>query len=156
MPVTTNRRSPVHQSGFIPAILLLLSLLLAGCGEYQTSIDPEATVPPEFADVTAVAGDTVLEGVSVGDIVRNPEAYLGQTVKLKGQVNEALTEDSFRMSGGPLPLGDEILVIFADNTRGVTMIDGQPIQVTGVVSSAQEGDNQPVIIATYVISYDRG
>jgi len=135
---------------------MLLSLLLAGCGEYQTSIDPEATVPPEFADVTAVAGDTVLEDVSVGDITRNPDAYLGQTVKLKGRVNEALTADSFRMSSGPLPLGDEILVIFADNTRGVTMIDGQPIQVTGVVSSAPEGDNKPVIIATYVISYDRG
>lgn len=155
MPVFTNRRSHVRQPGFIPVILIMLGLLLTACAEYQTTIDPEPTVPAEFAEITAVAGDTVLEDVSVGEILQNPEAYAGQTVKLEGQITEALTEASFRMSGGPLALGDEILVIYAEGTRGVTMIDGQPIQVTGIVSTSSENGNKPVIIATYVQSHDR-
>lgn len=153
MPAKRNR---TNES--IPAVLLMfiLGALLSACGMAPAgTIDPAATAPPQLAQATVVPDPNPRTDISIGEITRNPAAYVGQTVLLQGEISEALSPQSFRMTQEWLFPATQILVVYAADTRGVTMIDGQPIEVTGVVQTLEENANEAVILATRVQSHDR-
>jgi uncharacterized protein YdeI (BOF family) len=96
-------------------------------------VAPTAAAQPMTDDGTAI---------TLSDIDDNVEQYLGQTVTVNGEVDEALGANAFRMDeGNLLDLGDQILVVLAaDAQRPTTLVNETSVQVTGVVQNFARAD----------------
>lgn len=118
-------------SAFATAIVVV-GILLAACGAETQVTAPEATAEA-YADAI-VAEAPAAASVTVSEIVDNPDAYLGQTVTVTGEVSDIIYEAGFLLSGSQLPsLGNEIVVLYTEETRGITLHDHKNVQVTGTV-----------------------
>jgi uncharacterized protein YdeI (BOF family) len=92
------------------------------------------------------ATDPMIEGeggiVTLSDIDDNVEQYIGQTVTVNGEVDEALGANAFRMDeGGVFDLGDQILVVLAgDAQRPANLQNETSVQVMGEVQNFARAD----------------
>lgn len=107
-----------------------------------------------MTEPTAVAGattDPMAEGqgtmaedgiISLSDIDDNVEQYIGQTVTVNGEVDEALGMNAFRMDeGNVLDLGDQILVVMVgDAQRPANLQNETSVHVVGEVQNFARAD----------------
>lgn len=80
--------------------------------------------------------------ITLSDIDDNVEQYIGQTVTINGEVDEALGANAFRMDeGNILDLGDQILVVLADDAqRPANLQNETSVQVMGEVQNFARAD----------------
>ncbi|MBE9182305.1 hypothetical protein IQ268_27530 [Oculatella sp. LEGE 06141] len=109
--------------------LAAAGLLLAACETDPQTTDPAASPQPQAQ-----------EEVTSGDVTDNTEDYIGQTVTVRGDVEETIGENAFRMSDNQF-LGGDILVISETGTVQLPE-DGIPVQVTGEVRQFQGAELQ--------------
>ena len=77
--------------------------------------------------------------VKVDDVLAKPEAYLGKTVTLTGEVEEVASARAFALESGLLGLGKGLLVVgksefpAAADLKGGLFVNDDHVKVTGVV-----------------------
>ena len=74
---------------------------------------------------------TVARGATIDKIAEDPEAYLGQTVTVGGEVNQILGPQAFVIEGNDIIGGDELLVVGANAMNRIR--NDEVVQVTGPV-----------------------
>lgn len=118
--------------------LVSATLFLTACGTPETTVqDPTATEDTTIAETQVEEPIEQQEQLNVqaGEITGNVEDYIGQTVSIRGEAEEAIGESALLLQDDQLFGGDEIVVI---NSTGVPFVipDDEPteqIQVTGEV-----------------------
>ena len=91
----------------------------------------------EDAKKPAMASDQAT--VKVDDVLAKPEAYLGKTVTLTGEVEEVDSPRAFTLESGLLGLGKGLPVLgkaafpAASGLKGGLFVDDDHVKVTGVV-----------------------
>ncbi len=142
----------------IAVSFLLLLGVLAACGGEEGAIIEATPVIEEPAVITREATDEMLvepttmvdeepgvmdeDGVvTLSDVADNPEAYMGQTVMVTGEVSEILGPQVFRMNeGNLLDIGDEILIVHTAEQAPANLSEDVNIRVTGTVRSFVEAE----------------
>lgn len=91
------------------------------------------TVAPVIAEGTPASNVGVADApeLSIGDISGNTDAYLAETVNVRGEVTEVLTTTAFRVSE-PGILGGEVLVV-VPGSEGQMVQVGDTLIIRGVV-----------------------
>ncbi len=119
-------------------------------------------------EIMDVSEDEMTEVMS-GDILADPEAFLGDLVVVEGVVTAVFDEQVFRMSDNQaLTIQDNILVVLQDQDLPAELEDGMEVQVRGMVQPFYAVDfnrdldfdpqielgidyeNQPTIVASSV------
>jgi hypothetical protein len=117
------------------ALASLTSVALVGCnGNFGNEPAAEQTAAPAPAATTApVAADPDVEATapSLSAIDDDPQAYLGQTVSVRGDVIELVGQHAFRVSDPALLGGDDLLVV--QPNPEVVVGENDTVAVTGVV-----------------------
>ncbi|MFP4439447.1 MAG: hypothetical protein ACLFVO_19565 [Chloroflexaceae bacterium] len=93
--------------------------------ESQIQTEETAAGLPQFADARVIPEDTLSE------IDDNPEAYLGETVTVQGDVTEVISANAFRFDD-PAPLGGDDILVVGRGESGLVAA-GTTLLVTGVV-----------------------
>jgi len=136
----TARLRPTGSTTIIA--LLLFSLVMVACSAEEgllpqsepapleptkSQIQTEETAAglPQFADTRVIPEDTLSE------IDDNPEAYLGETVTVQGDVTEVISTNAFRFND-PAPLGGADILVVGRGESGLVAA-GTTLLVTGVV-----------------------
>lgn len=102
---------------------------VTGTEEPLTDATPEQTGTPG-----AMQEEVTGEEVSLGDIADDPEAYVGQTVVVTGEVSAIVNDQLFRLNeGNLLGIGDEILVLRPQDQVSVNLAEDTRVRVTGTV-----------------------
>ena len=120
----------------IVAVLVVAIILVGGFFFFGAQPIDDTTQP-----APGVGGGPVEEGVTVSDIIANPNQYVTQTVTLDGEVDRVLTPRMFVLDQEGTLVGDEILVItenqIPDEAEGAIanpFNDADKVTVTGTVS----------------------
>lgn len=96
--------------------------------------DAAATADPNAAQTTPEGGDAGQGGVDLEGLTADAGAYVGQTVRLEGVVDNLLNIRAFVLGEGAALDNDQVLVI---NTSGeefdIRLTEGSRFAVTGVV-----------------------
>lgn len=111
--------------------IMALGLLTAVLGACNNEPNKEAVAPaPPVATQTteAVAPPPT---TSVNNVADNPTKLVGQTVTLKGEVDEIVGPRSFRLEGQQLFNNEKVLVINVNPATPIT--DDNEVSVTGTV-----------------------
>lgn len=117
-------------------LALFVALTLGACETDQTEPGAEEETPPAGEEAPPVQQDTAQQGVGATDaqeIEGDPEEYMGQTVRLEGQVADVFGQNSFTLEGNWL--GGNLLVVVPQGveTGGMTFTEGDQVQMTGDV-----------------------
>lgn len=103
--------SGVRWFGVITVLLVLAGALVA-CGEEEAEV--------EETELDEVAGA--------------PDAYVGQTVTVSGEVGEILSPNMFQIDNDEvLDIGDEVLVVHTGEEAATQLVEETEVLVTGVV-----------------------
>ncbi|WP_416675613.1 hypothetical protein [Egbenema bharatensis] len=88
--------------------MALLTAFVAACAPPQTETDPQAEQPTteQPADPGAVTRE---------DVAEDYEELIGQTVTIRGDIDERLADNVVRMGAGNLFGGEDIIVVLPDN-----------------------------------------
>lgn len=111
----------------------------------QAESEPGAVIA-EPLPTAGAATDPMVEGeggsVTLSDIDDNVEQYIGQTVTVNGEVDEALGANALRMDeGGVLDLGDQILIVLASDAQSPANLQNETsVQVMGEVQNFARAD----------------
>src|SRR5687767_15082920 len=110
---------------FIAAAIVAVVAMTAG-----KSIAEDAQKPAAATDHATV---------KVDDVLAKPEAYLGKTVTLAGEVEEVQSARAFALESGLMGLGKGLLVVgksdfpAAAGLKGGLFVNDDHVKVTGVV-----------------------
>ena len=97
------------------------------------------TAGRSIAEDQKPAATTDQATVKVDDVLAKPEAYLGKTVTLTGEVEEVESARAFTLESGLMGLGKGLLVVgksefpAAAGLKGGLFVDDDHVKVTGVV-----------------------
>lgn len=164
--------SKIKKLGFGTLSLALLTAVMAACAPPQT-----AETEPQVGEPTAE--ETIEPGAAdAGDVADDYEQLIGQTVTIRGDIDERLSDNVVRLTADDGWFGGEnIMVVLPDGFTLPTEEDGEDvvvnrIQVTGEVqrftaAEAQqynlpedevaEDEERPLIVAeTAALSPDAG
>ncbi|MGF1516188.1 MAG: hypothetical protein ACFCVB_00065 [Nodosilinea sp.] len=121
--------------------LALTALTVTAC---QTPDDTAGTTAPTQTTTEQTTRDqqvSELDDVQVGDLTGNLEDYLGQTVSVRAEVVEVLSDNAFVIRGDGLFGGDDVVVFNTSDTP--LLLPGEDItervQVTGLVQEVIVG-----------------
>jgi hypothetical protein len=120
--VKNNRARQTNRYGWRAGAVTLaaVAMLLPACAEVE---EETAEVAPE-TDQSPVAEE----------IAEEPSEYYGQTVTIRGEVEEAIDEISFTITADEFLFeGEEILIVNTTGTAFALPEEGTPVQVTGEV-----------------------
>lgn len=148
-----NRK--IKKLGFGTLSIALLAAVLAACAPPQTQeTEPQADAPTteETIDPGAATAD---------DVSEDYEELIGQTVTIRGDIGERLSDTVVRMNAGGWFGGEDILVVLPDNFVLPTEEDGEDvavdrIQVTGVVQEFTAAEAQQYNLAEDQVVDDEG
>ncbi len=107
------------------ALVAAGALLLPACANNQ----PQATAPNEPTQQEQAVNEQREE--TLEKVAENPTQMVGQTVTVKGEVEQVYDPNSFILQDDELFGGEKVLVITPRNTTPVQ--DDQQVQVTGEV-----------------------
>ncbi|PSB16865.1 hypothetical protein C7B61_16215 [filamentous cyanobacterium CCP1] len=163
--------SKIKKSGFGTLSLALLTAVMAACAPPQT-----AETEPQVGEPTAE--ETIDPGAAdAGDVADDYEQLIGQTVTIRGDIDEQLSDNVVRLTADEgLFGGENIMVVLPDDfvlptEEGGEDVVANRIQVTGEVqrftaAEAQqynlqdevaEDEERPLIVAeTAALSPDAG
>jgi len=132
MKKMSNSFSRVFGKGAIA--LMLMAGALTACEGYQTEAEAPITAPEAGVEEPAEVAEEL--NVEIGELTGNVEDYLGQSVTVRGESEEAIGEVAFTLQDDQLFGGEEIVVF---NATGVSFVlpEGEVgterLQVTGEV-----------------------
>lgn len=99
--------------------LAAVAMLLPACAEMQEATEPAAETN---------------QSPTAEEVAEEPQDYYGQTVTIRGEVEEAIDDISFTITAdGFLFEGEEILIVNTTGTGFELPEEGTPVQVTGEV-----------------------
>ncbi len=147
----------------IVSVILLMGLLLVACGTQQQGEIPTLEPTPDTllteptddilteptddmlteptGTLDATTGTDMDEQISLSDIADNPEAYIGQTATVTGEVSSLINAQAFRMNeDNLLDIGDEILVLYVQDTPMINLTEETSVRVTGTVTNFVQAD----------------
>ncbi len=105
--------------GVITVLLVLVGALVA-CGEEEAPV--------------GAGGEADMEETELDDVAGDPDAYVGQTVTVSGEVSEVLSPNMFRINNDEvLDIGDEVLVVHTGQEAATELVEETEVLVTGVV-----------------------
>ncbi|WAL61388.1 hypothetical protein [Thermocoleostomius sinensis] len=109
--------------------LVLMAAIVAACGQPQTQTQTAPQTEPQTEAQTEPQAPVTSEDVS-----QNPEELLGQTVTIRGDINERLTTNVVELESEGFFNGEEILVVLPEGFALPAEDDVvDSIQVTGEV-----------------------
>jgi hypothetical protein len=109
--------------------LVLMTAIVAACGQPQTQTQTAPQTEPQTEAQTEPQAPVTSEDVS-----QNPEELLGQTVTIRGDINERLTTNVVELESEGFFNGEEILVVLPEGFALPAEDDVvDSIQVTGEV-----------------------
>jgi hypothetical protein len=143
-----NRK--VKKLGFGTLSVALLAAALAAC------------TPPQTQETEPQAGETTEQTdpgtVTRSDVSEDYEELIGQTVTVRGDIDERLSDSVVRMSAGNLFAGEDIIVVLPQGFALPTEDDGDVavdrIQVTGQVQRFTAAEAQQFNIPENEFSED--
>ena len=150
--LTRTRLNWLKRVSVVTALGLLLSVLAACADEETVTLPDEAGVvdeadpglapgPTPEADITPLASAMTAGNITVTDIADAPDAYIGETATVLGEVSAILGPQIFRMNeGNLLDIGDEILVVTTTGPIPPELVEDARILVTGTVSRFVQTD----------------
>lgn len=128
-----NRRIP--RTLLVAVLALLVTVTLAACetdqGETNVLDEDTAAVGQQMPPTQQ---DTMQQGgVAASELEGDPSEYMGQTVRVEGQVAEVFGQSSFTMEGNWI--GGNLLVILPQDAApgGMAFNQGDNVEVTGDV-----------------------
>ncbi len=142
---TRTRLNRLRRVSVTTALVLLLSVLAACAEDEAVTLPDEAGVvdeaepglapgPTPEADITPLASAMTAGNITVTDIADAPDAYIGETATVMGEVSAILGPQIFRMNeGNLLDIGDEILVVHTGGPIPPELVEDVRVLVTGTV-----------------------
>lgn len=126
------------RAGKLLSVFFVLSftLLLGACqteqAEPEVSEDDTAVLEQENAANQGLDNEA---GVSVNELEGDPAEYVGQTVRVDGEISDVYGQNAFKIEGGLF--SGEILVIVPPNVASAGMMweDDADVTVTGTVEN---------------------
>lgn len=106
--------------------LALVAALLPAC----VSAQREATVPTTTTPPVVSTSPTA--NTSVSEVAENTNQLIGQTVTVRGEVEEIVGANAFRIDDDKIFGGEEVLVVNAI-PEAVPITEGKEVRVTGTV-----------------------
>lgn len=140
--------------------LVLMAAVLAACGQPQTQTQTAPQTEPQTEAQTEPEAPVTSEDVS-----QNPEELLGQTVTIRGEINDRLTTNVVELESEGFFNGEEILVVLpetfalpaeddiADNiqitgeVRQFTAEEAQQLNLTIPETDYADHEGKPLIVA---------
>lgn len=118
------------------ALAFLVTLTLGACETDQPETEvPTADTPATGQQMPPTQQDTGqgVGGVAAEEIEGDPSEYMGQTVRVEGQIADVYGQNSFTMEGDWL--GGNLLVVVPQEAGAgdMTFNQGDDVQVTGDV-----------------------
>lgn len=129
-----NTRKFSHAKiGLGGSLALLAATVLAACGQPQTQTQTTPQTEPQTEAQTETPGETQ-DSVTSEDVSQNPEELIGQTVTIRGEVNDRLTTNVVELASEGFFNGEEILVVLPEEFALPPEDDiADNIQITGEV-----------------------
>lgn len=113
--------------------------------DYKLNLEPELEV--EYKDKPVIIAQSIALAPEVGEITRNPSAFYGKTIAVKGEVEDIVSPNSFRLDEDGLDgVIDNKDLLVLNTTPGQTVKDNQKVVVTGVL--------RPFVVADFEKEYD--
>lgn len=138
--MNTNHRSP--RTFFVVMLALFVTLALGACETDQGETDViEEDTPATGQQMPPAQQDTAQQGaVAAEEIEGDPSEYVGQTVRVEGEIAQVFDQNRFTLEGDWL--GGNLLVVVPQGVTdaGMTFNEGDNIQVSGMVREYIETD----------------
>jgi hypothetical protein len=113
--------------------------------DYKLNLEPE--LEAEFRDKPVIIAQSIALAPEVGEITRNPSAFYGKTIAVKGEVEGIVSPTAFRLDEDGLDgVIDNKDLLVLNTTPGQALKDSQVVVVTGVL--------RPFVVADIEREYD--
>lgn len=132
-----NKHRRQTRTLFVVVLAFLVILTLGACETDQPETEvPDADTPATGQQTPPAQQDTGQQGVggvAAEEIEGDPSEYMGQTVRIEGQIADVFGQNSFTMEGDWL--GGNLLVVVPQDAGAGEMAfnQGDDVQVTGDV-----------------------
>lgn len=113
--------------------------------EFNLDLEPEIEV--EYKDKPVIIAQSIALAPEPGEVTKNPSAFYGKTIAVKGEVEDIVSPNSFRLDEDGLDgVIDNKDLLVLNTAPGQTVTDNQKVVVTGVL--------RPFVLADFERDYD--
>ncbi|MBD2744937.1 hypothetical protein [Coleofasciculus sp. FACHB-1120] len=113
--------------------------------EFNLDLEPELEV--EYKDKPAIIAQSIALAPDPGEVTKNPSAFYGKVIAVKGEVEDIVSPNSFRLDEDGLDgVVDNKDLLVLNTAPGQTVKDNQEVVVTGVL--------RPFVLADFERDYD--
>lgn len=113
--------------------------------EFNLNLEPELEV--EFKDKPVIIAQSIALSPEVGEITKNPAAFYGKTIAVKGEVEDIIGANAFRLDEDGLDgVIDNRDLLILNKTPNQAIKNNQVVVVTGVL--------RPFVVADIEREYD--
>lgn len=139
-----GRRSPLRLPRVVQSVSLAAAL--AGCLVVQPVAVAAQTSQPAASEAAAPPGQSAIRQVTIEQIMKSPDSFYGQDVRIVGGVDRAIGDHAFLLQDSNLLGNEEILVVAAKpianmtataddlDARSADALVGQTLEIQGSVN----------------------